>query len=108
MSLRAGQAAFNALCIATPEIAEEIRGGADDPFHDNARLPRFFARVLEIVARDARRAAHASTLAMALRDMIAVSTHPGSAALANARNALAEYDAAALPARAVKVGDGHP
>ncbi len=46
---RAGQAAYNALAVAHPEIAALILGTDADPFYDDARLPRFYQRVQELL-----------------------------------------------------------
>lgn len=43
--LRHGQTAFNALARVHPRLANALRGTHDDPFYDDNRLPRFFARV---------------------------------------------------------------
>lgn len=44
-SWRKGQAAFNYLCSAHPQLAERIRGTEADPFYDDMRLPTFEAVV---------------------------------------------------------------
>lgn len=55
-TLRAGQRAFNELYRTDPALADLIRGGADDPFYDDARLPRFEAKVAALRAVAAARA----------------------------------------------------
>lgn len=40
-SWRKGQAAFNGLLQVRPDLAELVRGGILDPFHDDNRLPDF-------------------------------------------------------------------
>lgn len=39
---RPGQAAFNLLVQARPEIAGRVRGTAEDPFYVDDRLPAFW------------------------------------------------------------------
>jgi hypothetical protein len=46
---RAGQAAYNALAAWNPAIADQLLGTDADPFHDDARLPRFYQRVQELL-----------------------------------------------------------
>ena len=48
-SQRAGQAAFNALEEAFPQIASVIRGTDEDPFYDDSRLTLFYRRVAELL-----------------------------------------------------------
>jgi hypothetical protein len=45
---RCGQAYFNGLHEVAPEIADAIRGTADDPFYDNKRFDRFINRVADL------------------------------------------------------------
>lgn len=40
--MRAGQAAFNTLYMVRPDMADQIRGGALDPFYVDDRLPAFW------------------------------------------------------------------
>ena len=42
---RVGQAYFNALHELAPQIAEQIQATSLDPFHDDARLGAFLAKV---------------------------------------------------------------
>lgn len=42
---RRGQAYFNVLHDVRPDLAEKVRNTPMDPFHDDARLPQFFAWV---------------------------------------------------------------
>ena len=42
---REGQAAFNALHEIDPDLANEIRGTRLDPFHQDGKLPEFYATV---------------------------------------------------------------
>lgn len=42
---RAGQALFNAVDLICPEIANKLRGGAYDPFHNNSNIREFLALV---------------------------------------------------------------
>lgn len=46
---RLGQWAFNLLYEGYPEIANYIRGGEADPFHDDSRMPLFLQAILEHV-----------------------------------------------------------
>ena len=46
---RRGQQAFNAFASEHPELAGLIVGTDDDPFYDDERLPRFEARVRELL-----------------------------------------------------------
>ena len=39
---RAGQAAFNALAVVEPEIADLARGREFDPYYTDERLPEFW------------------------------------------------------------------
>lgn len=49
---RQGQAAFNVLALMRPDLAEQINGDVQlDPFNDDAKLPAFFAWLIE-QARD--------------------------------------------------------
>ena len=47
-SMRAGQAAYTALYEANPDLAESLAGGPNDPYHDDTRLPLFWAFVVEV------------------------------------------------------------
>lgn len=42
---RMGQCYFNALYAVEPELADEIRGTADDPFYDDGCIPEFMGLV---------------------------------------------------------------
>lgn len=46
-SWRAGQAAFNVLYEMRPDLSGQIRAAALDPFHDDSKLPAFYAWVKE-------------------------------------------------------------
>lgn len=48
-SQRWGQWAFNLLHEGYPDIANDIRGGEADPFHDDSRMPIFLQAVLDHV-----------------------------------------------------------
>ena len=39
---REGQAAFNALHVLAPRVADEVRGTAVDPYYSDARLSAFY------------------------------------------------------------------
>lgn len=41
--IRKGQAAFNALYLLAPYLANWIRRGPYDPFYDDERLPAFYS-----------------------------------------------------------------
>lgn len=45
--LRPGQRAFNLLVSMRPDLAEKIRSGPLDPFHDDQVLPSFFAFIIK-------------------------------------------------------------
>lgn len=47
-SWRAGQAFFNVLHEIRPDIANDIRGTAFDPFHRNDRIPKFLYHVASV------------------------------------------------------------
>lgn len=42
---RRGQAYFNVLHDVRPDLASQVRGTRLDPFHNDARVPEFLARV---------------------------------------------------------------
>ena len=46
---RRGQAAFNAVHVLAPWVANAIRGTDADPFHDDSLLPDFWQRVAEVL-----------------------------------------------------------
>lgn len=46
-SQRPGQWTFNLLTSYNPVVAEKVRGTHLDPFHDQSKLPEFFAFVCE-------------------------------------------------------------
>ena len=45
--MRPGQAAYTALYEVAPTLAESLAGGPNDPYHDDTRLPLFWAFVVE-------------------------------------------------------------
>ncbi|WP_372672614.1 hypothetical protein [Amycolatopsis kentuckyensis] len=53
-----GQAAFNQLVRERPDIADEIRGGELDPFHDDERLPAFLDHLAARMTRTVHFAPH--------------------------------------------------
>lgn len=69
--LRYGQALFNDLYRVAPEIADRIRGGEDDPFYEDRRVPAFLralvaqaraAGAAEVWAQYARQYEHAEKM----------------------------------------------
>jgi len=45
-SWRSGQAYFNCLYDARPDLSEQIRGGMLDPFYDDSFIPQFLEFVM--------------------------------------------------------------
>ena len=45
--LRRGQTFSNVLLDLEPELAQRLTGTAEDPFYNDAKLPRFLIRVAE-------------------------------------------------------------
>lgn len=46
---RIGQRYFNALSEISPELADEIRNGPNDPFHMDQKLPAFCEEVAQML-----------------------------------------------------------
>lgn len=53
-NVRRGQKEFNLLHQKHPEIADRIRGSADDPYYDDRRLEAFRRRVEQEKTRERR------------------------------------------------------
>jgi hypothetical protein len=51
LHMRYGQALFNALHSADPELAEKIRGTKADPFFSDSKIPDFWRRLETEVTR---------------------------------------------------------
>lgn len=51
---RLGQALFNTVALALPALAERVRGGPNDPFHDPAMIPTMLLLADECIRLSAR------------------------------------------------------